>query len=105
MLTMFSGPRMSKRSNRPVLLLGAFVFSTLPLGTSSQETKLPGADDVRVLQTKFRQERDTVVKTGAAKRFLPILLEKAEEFGKRADAALDAGRFLQASQLFRQARW
>jgi WD40 repeat protein len=88
---------------RALFLVVVASLWTLPL--YPQETKLPNADDVKTLQTKFRQEREQVVKSGAAKRFLPILLDKAEEFGKRADAALDAGRLLQASELFRQARW
>lgn len=70
-----------------------------------QETRLPTADEVRATQAKFRKERDALLQTGAAKRFLPVLMDKAEEFGKRADAALTAGRLLQASELFRQARW
>ena len=87
------------------VLLLLVVAGVLALPLYSQETKLPNADEVKTLQTKFRQEREQVIKTGAAKRFLPILLDKAEDFGKRADAALDAGRLLQASELFRQARW
>jgi len=76
----------------------------LPRG-GTQETRLPSADDVKALQAKFRKERDSLVQNGGARRFLPVLLDRANEFGKRADDALTAGRFLQASELFRQARW
>ncbi len=87
----------------PLLIsFGALVLST---GISGQEAGLPTADQVKLQQTKFRKERDGLIQSGAAKRFLPVLMDKAEEFGKRAEAALSAGRFLQASELFRQARW
>lgn len=74
-------------------------------GLFAQETKPLTAEQVRDAQAKFRKERDALVQVGADKRFLPILLQKAEEFGKRADAALDAGRLLQAAEFYRQARW
>jgi WD40 repeat protein len=83
-----------------VVLTGIGVTPLFP-----QETRPPTADEVRAQQAKFREERDLLVKTGAARRFVPILLEKAEEFGKRADAALAAGRLGQAADLFHQARW
>jgi WD40 repeat protein len=82
-------------------LLGLGLFSA----TSAQETKAPAAEDAKALQEKFRSERDSLVKSGAAKRFLPILLDKAESMGKRGDDALAQGRFMQAIQLYRQARW
>src|SRR5262249_42572937 len=44
-------------------------------------------------------------KTGAVKRFLPILFAKAEAMAQRADDAATQGRFVQASELLRQARW
>ena len=101
--TTMLGIRVIASSGRFLIPLTLAAISVLPL--YPQQTKLPNADEVKALQSKFRQERDQVIKTGAAKRFLPILLDKAEEFGKRADAALDGGRLLQASELFRQARW
>src|SRR5438445_1142050 len=86
-----------------VLAFGVAGLSALPL--FPQETRPRSADEVRAQQTKFRQERNALVQSGAAKRFLPILLEKAEEFAGRADASLAAGRLGQAADLFRQARW
>lgn len=71
----------------------------------AQETRIPTTEEVRLLQGKFRKERDSLLQTGAAKRFLPILLDKADEMGQRADKALAEGRLLQASELYRQARW
>jgi len=90
------------------MLAAAFVLALAGLSalpSFPQESTPPTADEVRVQQAKFRAERDELVKTGAARRFLPILLAKAEEFGKRGDASLAAGRLGQAADLFRQARW
>ena len=70
-----------------------------------QEARLPTADDVKELQAKFQAERDRVLQEGIQKRFLPGLVEKADEMAKRADSALANRRFLQASEALRQARW
>jgi WD40 repeat protein len=89
-------------------LLPSFLFTAIVFASGmlpGQETKLPTADEVRELQTKYRVERDILVKSGAAKRFLPVLMEKAEEIAKRADDALGSGRLLQATEAYRQARW
>jgi WD40 repeat protein len=85
-----------------VILLGQRLF---PDSILAQETKLPTAEETRALQRQFRSERDEVIRQGLDKRFLPVLLEKAEEIGKRADTALAEGRLLQASEGYRQARW
>ena len=79
----------------------------LLLGSSvdAQPTKLPTADDVKGVQAKYRAERDKIVKDGSAKRFLPAIMDKAEELAKKSDAALVGGRLLQASEAIRQARW
>src|ERR1051325_4427256 len=71
----------------------------------AQTTKLPTADEVKALQAKYREERDKIVKEGIAKRFIPVLMDKAEELAKKSDTALAAGRLLQASEAIRQARW
>lgn len=83
-----------------LLLLGVAAIQS-----AAQETRLPTADEIKALQAKYQAERDKVVKDGIAKRFLPVLLEKAEEIAKRGEAALTSGRLLQASEAFRQARW
>src|SRR5262245_59273065 len=90
------------------VLRGALVVATLilaPLSSPSHEPRCPSPDEARIAQDKFRKERDQLVQSGAAKRFLPILLQKAEEMGKRGDEALAQGRSLQAIELYRQARW
>src|SRR5207249_11745514 len=85
---------------------GAIVGTAVTaLLASAGETRLPTADEVKTLQKNFRAEREALVKSGATARFLPDLLERADAIAKRGDAALDAGRYLQASEAFRQARW
>ncbi len=83
------------------ILLGVvFAFPVV-----AQPTKLPDADEVKILQGKFKEERAKVVKTGVAQRFIPAVLEKADELAKKSEAALAGGRLLQASEAIRQARW
>ncbi len=72
---------------------------------AAQETRVPTADQIKELATKYQQERDQAMKTGAAQRFSPQLMEKAEEIAKRGAVALQEGRFFQAAEAFRQARW
>jgi WD40 repeat protein len=69
------------------------------------ETQLPSADEVKALRKGYNDERDALLKSGAKGRFLPHFFDLAEAMAKRGDAALDAGRLLQASEAFRQARW
>jgi WD40 repeat protein len=95
------------RSHRYVLarcvgLLAAIAWQAM---VHAQEARLPTADEIKTLQAKYQAEHHQAVKSGAAKRFLPILMEKAEESAKKGEAALVSGRMLQASEAFRQARW
>src|SRR5262249_18003272 len=71
----------------------------------AQDAPRSAAEEVPAIQAGYRAEREAVVKSGAAKRFLPQLFTRAEEMARRADAALAAGRLLQAVEAFRQARW
>ena len=50
---------------------------------AAQEARLPTADEVKILQAKYQAEHDRAVKDGVAKRFAPILMEKAEELAKK----------------------
>src|SRR6266545_2877113 len=88
----------------PLLLGGAALLGVLP-NLRAGGARPPTADEVRDLQAKFQSERDSLVKSGADKRFLPQLLTNAEGIGQRASAALAGGRLLQAAEGFRQARW
>jgi WD40 repeat protein len=71
----------------------------------AQTTRLPGADEVKALHVKFHEERARIVKEGIASRFIPALMEKADELAKKSTAALNGGRLLQASEAIRLARW
>jgi WD40 repeat protein len=82
-------------------LAGLFVLT----GSAGESGKSSAEDAVRELQKQFRAERDALLKSGGAKRFLPHLLDKAELIAKRGDEALAEGRFLQAREAFRNARW
>jgi WD40 repeat protein len=81
----------------------AFLLSLTPL--AAQPTKIPTADEVKALQAKYNEEREIVVKNGIAKRFIPAIMEKAEELAKKSNDALASGRLLQATEAIRQARW
>jgi WD40 repeat protein len=86
--------------------LGLSIVAGLALAAGPPgEPRLPTAEEVKRLQTAYRAERDLVVKSKAQARFLPDLFERAEANAKRADAAIATGRFLQAAEAYRQARW
>ena len=87
-----------------VLVVALVGWSSLPMAFA-QGTKIPGADEVKGAKAKYDAEKAAIVKAGSASRFLPTLLDKADAMAKRGDAALAAGRLLQASEAFRQARW
>jgi WD40 repeat protein len=83
----------------------ALVWTLIGATVRAQPTKLPTADEVKELQSLYRAERDRLVKEGIAKRFLPTIMEKAEELAKKSDQALASGRLAQATEAIRQARW
>ncbi len=60
---------------------------------------------VKALGDGYRAEKKELIDKGFAKRFLPALMEKADELAQRADKALADKRWTQASELYRQARW
>jgi len=80
-------------------------FCCVNAGLFAQAPKAPTPADVQALQASYRAERAQVDKAGLAKRFLPVLVDRADAMAKKADAARAAGRLLQASELLRQARW
>jgi WD40 repeat protein len=97
MPSLSSGTLRTSLSALCLLSAGAFLHA--------QPTKIPTVDEIKAVQSKYRAERDKIVKDGTAKRFLPVLMDKAEEIAKKSDTALGAGRLLQASEAIRQARW
>lgn len=92
------------RLNFKNLTLSVVALAAITASLNAQ-TKLPTADEVKALQAKYREERDKIVKAGIAKRFLPAIMDKAEELAKKSEGALTGGRLLQASEAIRQARW
>src|SRR5580704_14397432 len=74
-------------------------------GVGQGMSRLPSLEDAKAVKKRFQEERNLVVQSGAAKRFLPDLLDHADAIARRAEAALDKGRLLQASEAYRQARW
>jgi WD40 repeat protein len=90
--------------NARITLFAVVLFCAAPL-VNGQPTKLPTADEVKAMQAKYRDERDKIVKAGIAKRYLPAIMEKAEELAKKSETALSGGRLAQATEAIRQARW
>src|SRR5262249_7280130 len=60
---------------------------------------------VREVQSKYRQERAEADKTGLTKKFAPEWFTRADEFAKKGEAALAAGRLLEAREDYHKARW
>lgn len=73
--------------------------------TGPLSAQTPTAADAKALQAKFAEEKAKVLSEGAQKPFIPGLVERADELATRAEAAAAGGRFFQAVELYRQARW
>jgi WD40 repeat protein len=65
----------------------------------------PTATNIKEMQQRYLAERAEAIKSGAAEKFTPGLLKKADQLSQRGDAALQEGRLLQAHAAFREARW
>jgi len=94
---------MNRNIKRGLLVLVAFLASGA--AARAQDTRPPTADEVKALIGKYQAERDAAIKQGIARRFLPALMDRADVLAKKSEAALSAGRFLQATEAIRQARW
>lgn len=90
-----------------IIRAGLVGIGTLLLGLSlgAQPTKTPSADEIKALQKKYQMEREGIVKAGIAQRFLPAIMDKADELAKKSETSLGAGRLGQAAEAIRQARW
>src|SRR5262245_22403767 len=87
-----------------ILTLGAILaaaYSDAP----AQDSKSGSNDHARHLQQQFRAERKQSVDSGAASKFSPQMLERADNLARQADATLDAGQSDHAARLYRDARW
>src|SRR5262249_27214566 len=75
-------------------------------GTGKADDKKPlTAEQVRELQAKFQSERDAIVKAKLAEKFAPEMLQGADQQAKKGEAALGAGRLVEANDAYREARW
>ncbi len=63
------------------------------------------AENVRELQAKYQAERAEADKQGLTKQFSPEWYQRAAALAKQGEAALAAGRLVEASETFRRARW
>src|SRR5262249_32670968 len=80
----------------------------LGLASGVAAAQLPGPsprDAVREVQSKYLQERADADKTGLTKKFAPEWFTRADEFAKKGEAALAAGRLLEAREDYHKARW
>jgi len=88
-----------------VMLLFFFLSISNTTFVFAQEDPIPSPEKIQEWAMKYQAERDNVLQKGIAKRFLPVLMEKADTFAQRGAAALKAGRLVQAGEAYRQARW
>src|SRR5262245_60760319 len=87
------------RANEPIVRYITVAFLTFVLPA------IATAQDAKALRDSFRNERKQSVDTGAAGKFSPQLLQRADERANHADALLDAGQADEAIRLYREARW
>ncbi len=86
--------------------IAAMVIGALAISSSfAQAPKATSTESVKALKAKYRAERDAIVKNGIAKRYLPAIMDKADELAKKSEEALADGRLSQATEAIRQARW
>ncbi|HMC88267.1 MAG TPA: WD40 repeat domain-containing protein, partial [Gemmataceae bacterium] len=62
-------------------------------------------DQVRALQSKFQEERAAVEKAASKTKFSPEVFKQVDLLAKKGESELAAGRLVEASDAFRQARW
>jgi hypothetical protein len=86
-----------------VVLIAAVLV--VPWAGRADQPKGLTADAVRQLQAAYRAEHKQADESGAAGRFAPQTVRRAEELARQADAALEAGLFDEAALAYREARW
>src|SRR5438105_2308583 len=86
------------------VLLAAFGLVSVVPGRGDEPAKLQPAT-VKELQDKYRADRAAAEKAGLDKVFSPEWFSRAGDLAKSGDAALAAGRLLEAVDNFRRARW
>src|SRR5262249_51806573 len=71
----------------------------------AEAPKGPTVDEVRDLEGKYKAERAAAESAGLTKVFSPEWFSRADDFAQSGQAALAAGRLLEARESFRKARW
>ncbi|HMC65516.1 MAG TPA: WD40 repeat domain-containing protein, partial [Gemmataceae bacterium] len=107
---MANAARASKGGRTPletirILAIGIVSLAFSGAFSASDEPKPLSADQVKELQSSYQAERAAAEKSGLSRKFAPNLLLQADELAKKGEAALAAGRLLEASASFRGARW
>src|SRR5262245_22371845 len=102
---MATPPRAPSRRRGPapaLLAAAALPFAALRAAPPQQpgQARPPGE-----MQARYPAGDAALLKDNLAKRFPPHQLASAEVLAKRGDVALEGGRFFQALDAFRQARW
>ncbi len=88
----------------PLLAVLGTAMLALLGATAADPPAAPAPDAAaRDLHTKFRTERADA--QGLTKKFSPDWYQRADADAKRGDEALTAGRFVEAADAFRKARW
>src|SRR5207249_9290403 len=96
-IAMFALVRHNRAWTLPLALLAAFVSPHRPVCAQQ-----PSLEDVTELKARYQDERQKLLRDGAAKK-LAHMTTKADESAGRADRFLADGRLRQASESFRQA--
>src|SRR5213076_2656530 len=86
------------------ITLGLVLVAVSP-SAPAQDAKTSPADAAKALQKQFRAERQQAVDSGAARKFSPQMVQRADDLAKQADAALDAGQAEDTARFYRDARW
>src|SRR5947209_6322219 len=87
-----------------VVLLAALGLLVAVLGRGDEPAKLEPAT-VKQLRDKYHTDRAAAEKAGLDKVFSPEWFGRAADLAKSGDAALAAGRLLEAADNFPRARW
>src|SRR5262245_41274736 len=94
---------LGRRALAAALLAGDALLGALP-GRGDDPRPL-SAEAVKEAQAKFRAERAAADKAGLARVFSPEWFGRADGFARAGDAALAAGRLVEARDSFRKALW
>ena len=97
---------MTKIAAALMVLAGMAVSALLQFTCTSTLAQSPGsptAEQVRELQGTYKAERAAVVSSGLAKKFSPDWLGQADQLAQKGDAALTAGKLMEAEDAYRRA--